>query len=136
MTALTPLATTMDPQSGNLAIKENGIPLLCSVCPKRPKFSDTSHLLTHLNSKGHLANCQQVDLRSQSDPAYKAVKAEYDVWYNKYNLLSLLTERQVAKDQKDARRDAHKKKRPREATAPVSRPATVSLVLLYLCGIT
>lgn len=98
-----------------LSDKDKPIPLLCTICPKKPKFSDTSHLLTHLNSKGHLANCQQVDLRAQSDPAYRQIKNGYDAWYSENNLLSLLTERQVAKDQKDAKKDASKRKRSRES---------------------
>jgi hypothetical protein len=88
---------------------EKSIPLLCTVCPKAPKFSDVSHLLTHFNSKGHLASLQQVKLRALGDIAASQQLADFSAWYNKYNIDGLLAERLAVKDQKEA----SKKKRNR-----------------------
>jgi hypothetical protein len=101
---------------------EKAIPLLCSVCPKAPKFSDVSHLLTHFNSKGHLHNLQQVKLRALSDIAASSQLAEFTNWYNKYNIDGLLADRLAAKDQKEA----NKKKRGRPVVT-VRCPCSVSV---------
>ncbi|EHK40892.1 hypothetical protein TRIATDRAFT_165088, partial [Trichoderma atroviride IMI 206040] len=45
------------------------IPLLCTVCPETPRFSDVSHLLTHIASKGHLHHETQTKLKSHQDIA-------------------------------------------------------------------
>ena len=78
------------------------IPLHCSVCPREPKFSDVSHLLTHFNSKGHLHYLQQVKLRAISDPAASNQMQVFSTWYNKWNIDSLLADRLAAKDKKEA----------------------------------
>ncbi|PTB65372.1 hypothetical protein BBK36DRAFT_1121568 [Trichoderma citrinoviride] len=43
------------------------IPLLCTVCPESPRFSDVSHLLTHIASKGHLHHETQTKLKAHQD---------------------------------------------------------------------
>jgi hypothetical protein len=78
------------------------IPLLCSVCPKTPRFSDASHLLTHISSKGHLHAHQQMKIRSRSELAASASLTQYERWYKQYNIETLLAERLAAKDEKDA----------------------------------
>ncbi|EGR50479.1 uncharacterized protein TRIREDRAFT_58774 [Trichoderma reesei QM6a] len=45
------------------------IPLLCTVCPESPRFSDVSHLLTHIASKGHLHHETQTKLKAHQDVA-------------------------------------------------------------------
>ena len=46
-----------------------GIPLHCNVCPRKPDFSDVSHLLTHIASKGHLSNYYKLKIKATSDRA-------------------------------------------------------------------
>lgn len=43
------------------------IPLVCTVCPEAPRFSDVSHLLTHIASKGHLHHETQTKLKAHQD---------------------------------------------------------------------
>ncbi|QPC73826.1 hypothetical protein HYE68_004578 [Fusarium pseudograminearum] len=43
------------------------IPLSCFVCPETPRFSDVSHLLTHIASKGHLHQETQTKLKAHQD---------------------------------------------------------------------
>jgi hypothetical protein len=43
------------------------IPLFCTVCPEAPRFSDVSHLLTHIASKGHLHHETQTKLKAHQD---------------------------------------------------------------------
>ena len=76
--------------------------LHCSVCPKEPKFSDISHLLTHFNSKGHLHYLQQVKLRAISDPAASNQMQRFSTWYTRWNIDGLLADRLAAKDKKEA----------------------------------
>ncbi|PKK43563.1 hypothetical protein CI102_13071 [Trichoderma harzianum] len=45
------------------------IPLHCTVCPETPRFSDVSHLLTHIASKGHLHHETQTKLKAHQDVA-------------------------------------------------------------------
>ncbi len=92
---------------------EKSIPLICSVCPKVPKFSDVSHLLTHFNSKGHLHSLQQVKLRALSDMSASTQLADFTNWYNQYNIDGLLAGRLAAKEQKEA----NKKKRARSSAS-------------------
>ena len=80
------------------------IPLHCNICPKRPKFSDVSHLLTHIASKGHLSHYYKVKVRASSDPASRALIEEYDQWYAEWNVEDLMSERMSLKDRKRGRR--------------------------------
>lgn len=76
----------------------NSVPLICCVCINNPRFSDTSHLLTHLSSKGHLHNVNKARVLSNADlSASQKIKA-YDTWYDDYKLGTLLAERLLAKD--------------------------------------
>ncbi|EHK15673.1 uncharacterized protein TRIVIDRAFT_115953, partial [Trichoderma virens Gv29-8] len=59
------------------------IPLLCTVCPETPRFSDVSHLLTHIASKGHLHHETQTKLKAHQDisasqPKRKIKRTESD----------------------------------------------------------
>ncbi|KAL1958292.1 hypothetical protein VTO42DRAFT_4609 [Malbranchea cinnamomea] len=77
--------------------------LRCSICPKRPRFSDVSHLLTHISSKGHLSHYFKLQVRSHQEPEAVELLAAYDTWYNENNLAGLLSERMRAKEAKKAR---------------------------------
>jgi hypothetical protein len=74
--------------------------LKCIICPKNPTFSDVSHLLTHISSKGHLAHQFKLKLRSQQEPETQELLASYDDWYNQHDLGKLLSERMQLKDSK------------------------------------
>ena len=78
------------------------IPLLCNICPKHPKFSDISHLLTHVGSKGHLSHYFKLQVRSRQEPATREQLDAYDRWYQEHDLEKRLSERMVLKDSKSA----------------------------------
>lgn len=79
------------------APETQSIPLVCSICPKNTTFSDISHLLTHVSSKGHLSN--QFNLKVIRDVDENAANAlnEYDKWYEDYDINSLLRNRLSAR---------------------------------------
>lgn len=77
-----------------------GIPLHCNVCPKKPDFSDVSHLLTHIASKGHLSNYYKLKIKATSDRAAQRVTEEYDRWYEEYNVQDLMGERMKQKEKR------------------------------------
>jgi hypothetical protein len=76
------------------------IPLKCVLCPKRPSFSDVSHLLTHISSKSHLSHRFKTEIRSQKETEARDILEQYDDWYERYGIKQLLAERMAAKDQK------------------------------------
>jgi hypothetical protein len=79
------------------------IPLSCNICPKKPKFSDVSHLLTHVASKGHLSHYYKVKVRSSSDPEARKLIDTYDRWYGEWRVEDLMSERMNLKDKKRPR---------------------------------
>ncbi|KAK4034809.1 hypothetical protein C8A01DRAFT_18455 [Parachaetomium inaequale] len=86
------------------------IPLRCTLCPKKPKFSDLSHLLTHISSKSHLAHRFKAELRARDDRAASEEVRQYDDWCEHYGINALLAERMAAKEQKKTgRRGKHSK---------------------------
>ncbi|KAF1945392.1 hypothetical protein EJ02DRAFT_369838 [Clathrospora elynae] len=92
----------------------NSIPLHCNICPKKPKFSDVSHLLTHIASKGHLSNYYKVKVRSTHEDASRRLIETYDQWYAAWAVEELMSERM---NQKDKRRT-----RAKPAARPASAP--------------
>ncbi|KAG6058607.1 hypothetical protein E4U17_007844 [Claviceps sp. LM77 group G4] len=78
------------------------IPLLCTVCPEAPRFSDVSHLLTHIASKGHLHHETQTKLRAHQDIAASVALQQYERWYKENGIETLLVERMRAKQKKEA----------------------------------
>lgn len=79
------------------------VPLHCNVCPTKPNFSDVSHLLTHIASKGHLSNYYKVKVRSTSEDASRRIIEAYDRWYAEWNVEELMSERMSQKDKRRAR---------------------------------
>ncbi|KAI1862962.1 hypothetical protein JX265_009008 [Neoarthrinium moseri] len=69
------------------------IPLICSVCPKTSKFSDVSHLLTHISSKGHLSNMFKLEIAKNTDDNARETLDEFNQWFEEYNLRDLLQNR-------------------------------------------
>ena len=76
--------------------------LHCSICPRRPNFSDTSHLLTHVGSRGHLAHFHKLQVRSHQEIAAGHQLAAYNLWYQQYGLGPLLSERMQQKESRIA----------------------------------
>jgi hypothetical protein len=81
-------------------INPASIPLQCTLCPKKPKFSDLSHLLTHISSKSHLAHRFKAELRARDDTTALEDVRQYDTWCEQYGINALLAERMAAKEQK------------------------------------
>nr|POE63659.1 hypothetical protein CFP56_04562 [Quercus suber] len=76
------------------------IPLHCNICPKKPDFSDVSHLLTHVASKGHLSNYYKMKVKGSSDPSAKRTVDDYDLWYEEWDVQDLMGERMKQKERK------------------------------------
>ncbi|KAK2861259.1 hypothetical protein FQN49_004381 [Arthroderma sp. PD_2] len=72
--------------------------LKCNICPRKPKFSDVSHLLTHVSSKGHLSHYFKLQVRSHQEPQASELLAAYDRWYDQNKLATLLSDRMLAKE--------------------------------------
>ena len=100
------------------------IPLSCNICPKKPNFSDVSHLLTHVASKGHLSNYYKVKVRSATDSEARNTIDTFDRWYADWRVEDLMSERLTLKD----------KKRPRtRATGDIEHsPAFLTALLTEL----
>ncbi|KAL8699846.1 MAG: hypothetical protein Q9224_001235 [Gallowayella concinna] len=76
------------------------VPLHCHICPKRPDFSDISHLLTHVGSKGHLSHYFKAQVRARQDSSIRQQIEIYDRWYEENQIEKLLSQRMVLKDSK------------------------------------
>ncbi|MCJ1307941.1 hypothetical protein MMC25_001589 [Agyrium rufum] len=79
------------------------VPLHCTICPKRPAFSDLSHLLTHIASKGHLSHYFRAQVRSRSESTIRDELELFDDWYDHYKIEKLLAQRMSIKDSKSSR---------------------------------
>ncbi|MCJ1431820.1 hypothetical protein MMC27_001175 [Xylographa pallens] len=76
--------------------------LHCTICPKRPDFSDLSHLLTHVGSKGHLSHYFKAQVRSRQEQAVRDQLLTYDQWYQRNQIEKLLSQRMILKESKGA----------------------------------
>ncbi|KAI1639515.1 hypothetical protein F4809DRAFT_118554 [Biscogniauxia mediterranea] len=76
------------------------IPLVCSICPKNSTFSDISHLLTHVSSKGHLHNYFQLSISRETDADAAFALAEFDHWFEENDINTLLRLRKTARAQR------------------------------------
>jgi hypothetical protein len=123
------MASISIPATAALTTANRSIPLLCSVCPDTPNFSDVSHLLTHIASKGHLHHETQTRLKSHQDLSASLALQRYEIWYKEHGIEALLVDRLKAKQVKEAAR--RKRTRP---SAPIV-PVKVGLLhLLYYSG--
>jgi hypothetical protein len=87
----TPPASPSMPQS---------IPLTCCICPKNSTFSDISHLLTHVSSKGHLAKKFNCELAANESEVARKTLQDFQIWYDKYNIRQLLQNRNQSRNQR------------------------------------
>ncbi|KAI9924083.1 hypothetical protein ASPWEDRAFT_38525 [Aspergillus wentii DTO 134E9] len=95
--------------------------LLCNICPKRPNFSDVSHLLTHISSKAHLSHYFKLQVRSHQESQAGDLLDEYDQWYKANNLAKLLSDRMASKE---ARKRKSQGKNSSHGTAYPTKKAT------------
>ncbi|KAF1815398.1 hypothetical protein P152DRAFT_184082 [Eremomyces bilateralis CBS 781.70] len=100
------------------------IPLICSICPKRPRFSDVSHLLTHIASKGHLSHHYKVKVRASTEEDSRRLLEAYDHWYEKWRVQDLMSERMSLKDKRRAR--AARNQTPLSRSQSVARRSQAS----------
>ncbi|ROT37235.1 hypothetical protein SODALDRAFT_192329 [Sodiomyces alkalinus F11] len=108
-------------------VASSTVPLLCSACPGQPQFSDLSHLLTHLGSRGH-TKCEfdaRVKASTQTDPAAMKAMVEYDLWFKENNISKMLANRMNDKEKKKQEREegevAKRKKGPNPSTSSKKR---------------
>ncbi|KAI2636113.1 hypothetical protein GGS21DRAFT_543029 [Xylaria nigripes] len=90
------------PQDQGAPSNANTIPLVCYICPKNSHFSDLSHLLTHISSKGHLHNVFQLTLTRDVDENAALALAEYENWFAQNHIGALLRARKTAREQRDS----------------------------------
>ncbi|EON66766.1 hypothetical protein W97_06014 [Coniosporium apollinis CBS 100218] len=95
----------------------SSIPLRCNICPKKPSFSDVSHLLTHIASKGHLSHYYKIKVRSGNEDSSRKLIEDYDRWYAEWNVEDLMSERMNLKEKRRTRPRAS----GRASTATTSR---------------
>jgi hypothetical protein len=75
---------------------KQAVPLVCYTCENNPVYSDLSHLLTHVSSKGHLQT--QFKLQVQDSENSRQLLSTYDKWFTKYNIGSMLSDRMNQKE--------------------------------------
>ena len=115
------------PQAGAVSASGHStIPLLCCVCPDTPRFSDLSHLLTHIASKGHLHQETQTKLKAHQDLAAATALSKYCQWYEQYSIESLLVERMRAKQLKETA----KIKRSRNNSLALSEKVSLHIITM------
>ncbi|KAI2463603.1 hypothetical protein F4781DRAFT_437250 [Annulohypoxylon bovei var. microspora] len=95
------------------------IPLVCYSCEKQQRFSDLSHLLTHVSSKAHLLELHNLQILSQVDEGAAMRCRQFDIWYKTYNIKQLVLQRMEARGEKGAQL-SRRSQTPRDS--PVSRP--------------
>ncbi|KAI5866548.1 hypothetical protein GGS23DRAFT_615056 [Durotheca rogersii] len=77
--------------------ERSGVPLLCHICPKNSTFSDVSHLLTHISSKGHLSQYFNLSIARETDEQASFALQEFDAWFDTYGIGQLLRVRKAAR---------------------------------------
>ncbi|KAH8676131.1 hypothetical protein BX600DRAFT_546822 [Xylariales sp. PMI_506] len=92
---------TLDPPQ--VIVDDHPIPLICTICPKNSKFSDVSHLLTHIASKGHLSNMFQLDIAKNTDDSARHALDAYNIWFETFNIRGLLQSRSENRQQRISR---------------------------------
>ncbi|KAL8756610.1 MAG: hypothetical protein Q9184_004446 [Pyrenodesmia sp. 2 TL-2023] len=97
------------------------VPLHCHICPKQPTFSDISHLLTHVGSKGHLSHYFKAQVRAPQNLSVRQQLDTYEQWYKDYNIEKLLSQRMILKDSKKANGVSRATKKERSASTTSSK---------------
>ncbi|KAI4745346.1 hypothetical protein E4T50_04288 [Aureobasidium sp. EXF-12298] len=116
------------PASSSLAQTKN-VPLVCSICPTTPTFSDLSHLLTHISSKAHLSTYYKLKVRSGSDGNARQSVEHYDIWYAENDIESSMSDRMKNKDErKKIKNEPHSNVKivKKELHSPTLTPSSAS----------
>ena len=100
--------------------------LQCIICPGRPCFSDTSHLLTHVSSKAHLSYYFKLQVRSHQEDDAVELLMQYDHWFNANNLAQLLSDRSTTKEDRRKKRKSAAQDTPQLTTINQRTPPTTS----------
>ena len=95
--------------------------LKCTICPKIPVFSDISHLLTHVGSKGHLSHLHKLQIRGHQDLVAAHKLARYNQWFQEHGMAALLSERMHQKEEKKNQKAATEAARLNNANATVCK---------------
>ena len=103
------------------------IPLHCNICPKLPKFSDLSHLLTHVASKGHLSHYFKAQVRSASEPSVRKELDTFDAWYDRYRIGKLMCQRLKSKDNKPIKTERNRRVKQESIARESTNPAPAQL---------
>lgn len=94
--------------------------LRCSICPSEPRFSNASHLLTHLSSKLHLKHCFELELQAKLDFISAQKLLDYQHWYQTCGIHLALAQRQKIKEQRIKDREIEKEEElERAAQTPI-----------------
>ena len=112
----------------------SSVPLLCNICPKHPDFSDISHLLTHVSSKGHLSHYFKAQVRSRQEPQILQQLEVYDRWYEKYHIEKLLSRRMILKESKNTGNNRNASTKPSTSSKPAEgtkKPANAEAAILH-----
>ncbi|KAM0270454.1 hypothetical protein ACHAQH_009411 [Verticillium albo-atrum] len=82
-------------------------PLVCYLCENEPKYSDVSHLLTHLLSRGHARAKGNIEVRSHIPGDTEAAEkfAAFQKWQDDNGIGALLSERFLDKNNKKREKD-------------------------------
>ncbi|KAH8703467.1 hypothetical protein BGW36DRAFT_443706 [Talaromyces proteolyticus] len=88
--------------------------LSCTICSKKPHFSDLSHLLTHIASKAHLATYFKLQVKSRHDSDARQTLALYDRWYQQNGLAKSLSDRMATSSKAKGRRRSSRQTEPTE----------------------
>ena len=107
----------------------SSFPLVCKICPKHPNFSDISHLLTHVGSKGHLSHHHKAQVRSSHDNSALRQLQDYDAWYENNKIEKLLAQRLASKDAKVTNLKMRQSSTPSLVTAGRKRKSTEPAVV-------
>lgn len=93
----------------------------CGICPRKPTFTDISHLLTHIGSKAHLAVLHKLHIKSHQELAAGIQLTAYNQWFEHHGLAQLLSDRMQQKERKQAAKRAGT--RPKRAVKPAVQVA-------------
>ncbi|KAI3322024.1 hypothetical protein HD806DRAFT_545269 [Xylariaceae sp. AK1471] len=94
------LSNAQSPRDRRTPSRAEVIPLVCFICPKNSHFSDLSHLLTHISSKGHLHNQFQLTLSRDVDENAAVALREFNSWYEQNGISALLRARKTAREER------------------------------------
>lgn len=88
------------PGTASSYVTATGDNLRCTICPNDPKFTNASHLLTHLGSKLHLKKIFELELRAKVEPLAARHLENFKAWYTGFGIDRALAVRQKMKEKR------------------------------------